>query len=505
MLLNKRQIQLLRCLLYASTDVSIDALADELSCSTKTVQRDIKIIKEYEEEHHYQLINKKGSVSICCEDSVKDSMFEVLAFLDEIEGQSFVGKRRLDMYLDLLLTSPNPTSIKALSEKYYVSNSSVVNDLNSIEETIQESGLNIEKTRKGTRITGSEIALRNEIARVLSLIQLNQQTHRKIRSTRLNNDTNLVLSGIYGQDNVAAVENCVTEIERTLNIVLGDIYYVNIVTHILITIERMKNKKTVKEERIYDEDKSNYIFTVVKNAVLKLSQEVKVSFPSNEIDYIYTHFHGSGFVELPDQQIIAKLLENSKTEVYEFCNELIERMGEEFKCSYDNDSNLFYSMLLHVNSMLTRIKYNVRIKNSMKDRIMQEYEQMFSAVKKIVIELKNQYYPNSYISDDELAYLCLYFQLTLESKKTKRVVLCCSTGIGTSHLLKKRIQNTFPDIEIIDAISLNRLKKMDLSEVDFVISTIKMNEKISCPVVNVSVLLDQRDVEKIQSVMKERK
>ncbi|MBP3400117.1 MAG: HTH domain-containing protein, partial [Erysipelotrichaceae bacterium] len=131
MLLNKRQIQLLRCLLYASTDVSIDALADELSCSTKTVQRDIKIIKEYEEEHHYQLINKKGSVSICCEDSVKDSMFEVLAFLDEIEGQSFVGKRRLDMYLDLLLTSPNPTSIKALSEKYYVSNSSVVNDLSS--------------------------------------------------------------------------------------------------------------------------------------------------------------------------------------------------------------------------------------------------------------------------------------------------------------------------------------------------------------------------------------
>ena len=95
--------------------------------------------------------------------------------------------------------------------------------------------------------------------------------------------------------------------------------------------------------------------------------------------------------------------------------------------------------------------------------------------------------------------------MTLESKKTKRVVLCCSTGIGTSHLLKKRIQNTFPDIEIIDAISLNRLKKMDLSEVDFVISTIKMNEKISCPVVNVSVLLDQRDVEKIQSVMKERK
>ena len=118
--------------------------------------------------------------------------------------------------------------------------------------------------------------------------------------------------------------------------------------------------------------------------------------------------------------------------------------------------------------------------------------------------MKKKYYPKHFISEDELCYLCLYFQLALEPKTPRRrVLLVCSTGIGTSHLLKKRVATVFPELEIAAVISLRQLKNRDVSDLDLILTTVGLDFEISCPSVTVSVLLDPKDIEEVRRALKE--
>ena len=73
--------------------------------------------------------------------------------------------------------------------------------------------------------------------------------------------------------------------------------------------------------------------------------------------------------------------------------------------------------------------------------------------------------------------------------------------MGTSHILKKRVQKVFPDLEITDVISLRQLEKKDLSDIDLIITTVNITKEIQCPSVLVSVLMDQRDIDEVKKAI----
>ena len=89
------------------------------------------------------------------------------------------------------------------------------------------------------------MTIRNEVTEVL-----NQSRHFQLLPpsglpTRLNEENRMVLSGIYGAQSLRQVEQCVGEIEEAIGVILGDIYYINIVTHILIAMERMRRRRYI--------------------------------------------------------------------------------------------------------------------------------------------------------------------------------------------------------------------------------------------------------------------
>ncbi len=66
-------------------------------------------------------------------------------------------------------------------------------------------------------------------------------------------------------------------------------------------------------------------------------------------------------------------------------------------------------------------------------------------MKKIILRITQKYNLKE-ISDDEIGYLTVYFQNTIEKIiKRLNVLIVCTTGIGTSHLLKTRIKKEFPN------------------------------------------------------------
>ena len=168
---------------------------------------------------------------------------------DRLSAGDSVLARRQRIYLDLLLKAPRPMTIRRLSETYYVGSGSIVNDLAAIEARIRGVGLTLNRTREGTYITGDELTIRNRIADVLNQIHHFDLQPQSELPSRLNAENRMVLSGIYGPQSLRQVEQCVGEIEDAIGVILGDIYYINIVTHILIAMERMRSRRYINRRR----------------------------------------------------------------------------------------------------------------------------------------------------------------------------------------------------------------------------------------------------------------
>ena len=125
--------------------------------------------------------------------------------------------------------------------------------------------------------------------------------------------------------------------------------------------------------------------------------------------------------------------------------------------------------------------------------IKKDFSNIFNIVKQILEE--QTIYPNfQKLSDDELAYIAVYFQVALEKRTLqKRVGIICSTGVGTSHLLAARVKRAFPEWKIIDIVSSNHANKFNSDNVDLILTTVKL-DKNDVPCILVSAIFSDVDI-----------
>ncbi|MCP6640572.1 hypothetical protein NL504_29060, partial [Klebsiella pneumoniae] len=74
----------------------------------------------------------------------------------------------------------------------------------------------------------------------------------------------------------------------------------------------------------------------------------------------------------------------------------------------------------------------------------------------------------------------------------------CGSGIGTSQLLKSKLANTYPELDIADAYSVYQINEQQLlnEKVDYIISTVSFNID-SIPVIHVDPFLNKNSRDKL--------
>src|SRR5699024_3701327 len=126
-------------------------ISNYIGVTTKTIYRRIKNLREVLDEEIIKSDRRKG---------YKLNYEKYLSLLNGY--QSFanenlsVENRRMSILIHLLTHSPKQVSIVDLSNQYYVSASSIVNDLDYIEKELKNENLILSKTNSGTSIVGAE-------------------------------------------------------------------------------------------------------------------------------------------------------------------------------------------------------------------------------------------------------------------------------------------------------------------------------------------------------------
>ena len=103
------------------------------------------------------------------------------------------------------------------------------------------------------------------------------------------------------------------------------------------------------------------------------------------------------------------------------------------------------------------------------------------------------------LSEDEVGFVAIHFQAAIERvKRLNRLLFVCPNGMGTSSFVSAKIRRILPDIDSIETASVDKLNRLDLFDVDLIISTVDIPKQIR-PVVRISPMVTARDMKRIMN------
>lgn len=465
-----------------------------LNVSTKTIYRGIKNLRE------------KIDNQIIISDRSKGYKLDYEKYLKTLNEQytfnnqyMTIESRRILILFKLLTNSPNPINIIDLSIDYFVSESSILNDLEFVNNNLLGKNLKLIRSSNCVHIEGTEDNVRKELMRIVNNFLIDTDTPSLSALTSRDNST-YYLATHFNKNDVSDVTAILKDAMIKMDSTIENPYYTNLLTHLLILLKRQNTSQT--SEVKYDINKTNQIkYETAQYIISRMEEVFKIKVSPHEINYVYAFLVSSrndiSKEELDKLEITTNDCSN------DFVDDLIHGMEESLNIKFSADSTLRKSLLQHIQPMLNRLEYNVIIINPLIDDIKSEFSNVFYKLKAIINKLQTKHFSRN-LSEDEIGYLAIYFQNTLEKiGKQLDVLIVCTTGIGTSHLLKTRVTNHFPILNIKGVISFNELEKYNDMGIDLILTTVNL-PSTDAPQLVINALLDKGDVNIINQFIKNK-
>lgn len=485
---DKRGKRIIYLLMNQENYVSAEKLAKKLDVSLKTVYRTINAInKNY--RNGPLILSERGqgykldySKYISTDEGKKPNSIN-----DELPIQ-----RRNQIMKVLLKEAPAKVRIKTLFDKYYISDSSKISDEKFIKHVLNKYNLEVHRSNEYLSVSGAEFNIRQAIK-------------------DLTDDRDVIdLKQILKNDNftrkydVRFVFKQIDLIESRIKSTIPYPYNVNLFTHMYILVDRTRNqgkRQVVESSKEISEyfrkiEPTNLLKIVSEEVIQNIEHYVHKKLSRNEAYYLYEYLISS---RLPG---VAQNIRNDGRTI-NFTNYLIETV-ENISGKKFTDSSFHNRLMEHVRPMLNRLENGIKINNSLLVQIRIEYGEMFNYIKQAT-QLITDRLKVPQIDENEIGFLTLYFAMALEEESPQiPTLIMCATGVGTSELLRVKVEKKFPDLKIVETISsfnlAMALKKHP--ETRLIISTIRSSAQVDIPVVVVSAMLTKEDEDNVKKAVR---
>lgn len=398
------------------------------------------------------------------------------------------------------------------ADELYCSKSTIVNDLEAIQTILESKNLVLKRRQnQGLWIEGNE----KDYRKALKEIVYNSKSIDNADSLNLDIDkldyridfTNYKkIKSMFPKIDIIFIQETIQKAEQMLNFYFTEQAFLNLVTYITIAIERIRLKKYVEGEdsvEFIQNLKINNIkeYEVSNWIVNRLQEKFNITFPEQEVSYIAVNVLG-GKVQQYHKSKDIKLLESTCDEqIVRIAKGIMRLSSEILGVNMIDDKNLLTNLILHLRPTIIRLKYGLELKNPMIEVIKRDYTSIFGAVWACNSIFEKEL--GISINEDEVGYITIHVALAYKNAKPKvKVLVVCSSGIGTSQLIALKLEDQFKDIKIIDIIPFNLLTEQMIKDVDLVVSTVR-NMMHNRKIIYVSSLLTDDDLFNIQKAVKD--
>lgn len=493
-----RPKMIINILLKSKAPVTIDAIAEQLEVSNRTIRNDLTVVENLIHDKGLTL-KKKPGIGIQLEGPE-----ESFNTLNEMKMSTYISEPfspqdRKDNILKRLFMSENTITINDLAKELYVSDITIRKDLEDVEQWLAKFKLKLMRRQNyGIKITGSEENCRNALANLIvtqiGFDKLKGMLHYDT-SAKLDYHTLNQLTGLINIDYVK-LENIVNQAEKSLGYKFTDEAFGSLVIHIAIAIKRLQDGKDIllahyvlADLKIKDE------YRIAKQIADSIESHYRVKLPEQEIGYILLHILGSKLQENNIDDLDLKNEGEHELAVI-MAKEIIHIAQKTLGIDLSKDKQALNGLILHLRPTIKRLEYGLNLRNPLLDQIKENYPEIFGVawISNTVFER----YLGKKITEEEIGYIALHLGAAIErQKKGLRALVVCTSGMGTSQFLAVKLENHFKEIKIKQVVSAIALKEYCLDDVDIVISTVPLTAQK--PVLHISPLLTQKDVLKISS------
>ena len=484
--MNTRENKLIKELL--NRNMSLKEISNFLNVSERTVRNDISKINN-------SLIKYNSTIK-----KLKDNSYS-LTFLDEIGEKIFKNdffsfdnfnfndpKDRI-LYIKLAyLYAENYIKLDDLADEMFISKSTIQNDLREVKNFLENYELKLEfKANYGMKISGDEKSIRKAISDII---------YRTSQAYNFEDIGEKLL--FYSQDKIGIIRSIIIDNVKKTDINLSDLSMNNLIVHLIIAMKRIDKNIYLTLNTPKDFSEFNE-YLISKSIVYDLENKFNIKFPKEELDYITMYLIGTRLSF--EGEILEKEDPNDLTLLDKTCKKLINKVQTLLNCKLQNDTQLYYGLVNHLKPAIYRLKNNMSIRNPLLDSIKQNYPDIYEACV-IGSEILNNSF-NIILNEDEIGFISIHFGAAIERHKLNapklRVLLVCTTGVGSSQLLKYKLKSKFNKrITIIGLSQYYNLDKFSDDDYDLIISTVNFDNTSRKPTIVINDILGESDFSKIE-------
>ena len=480
MKINERQKKVLEQLTETEGEYkTAKALAEQFHVSIRTMQGDLAVIKELVSSYEfwqYEAYPSKGSrIIITNEEKYLNFLKKNNIELETLNSRDY----RVKNMIAILICSQKKLSLVHLEDRLFISRSTLLNDLKKCEEILKKYNLKIELKQGQVKVIGQEKDIRRMAQKEeMDLLSLNPFNPQKNMQASYFEEISKILTDVF--------------MEYRYNV--SDVYLQNFIVHIDIMIHRIQMGFYIEKTDYYEEVNDSREMKMAKQLFARFSKRFHIPILENEIKRLSVYLKGrSAYIE--DSYITQ--------EIDEFVANSLAQIKEKQGVDFLSDIWLRNSLALHLVPLLTRLEYNMQVKNEILESIRVEYQTAFDYAAQFSYEIMERY--GYRLSEDELSFIAMYFQCALEKHEehngSNNVLIISSLKKSETLLLRERIKSWFDHyIASIEIVNPYHLERIDFEKYDLICSTEKQIQ-VNTQAVYISHFPGQQDYRKIRLML----
>lgn len=446
-MINEREIRILERLLEENI-LNLENICEYFRVSKRTIQYNLNNINYFLSKKGFSKIGiKNGNILI-------SSKLELKEFLESIKDKEYISRDdRITLIYLYALYNKNGLNISSLSKKIDISRNTLKLDMNLLDgekfQYIYSRGYFLDWTNN------KKIEFLDEI--------YNKKSLQKY------------IKEVIDFEIMKKVENFLKTLSVSIKLNINEEIYQKLIITIY-TMIKFPEKNNTSTKFSLDEEMGN----------------IKEIF----VEYFGSH---SSFEKIAEMLIGLSINPNFESWLDEsfLIKKMIKSVGDEIGIDLTEDKILYDFLLTHIKVSIYRLKKGIKLKNSIYQQLVLENNPIIPIIKASIVEMEEIF--EIKFTEIEISLIAYHFKASIERMKTfnrKKVILVCGLGYGTSRILEYNLKEKF-DIDIVDVIPAYMIDKINLNSVDYIISTIDLE---NFDFIKINPLLNVEDYEKLDKL-----
>ena len=495
-MLNSKGNNILKYLYKNEGKGSIKELAQTLQLSERSIRYELDKIDEYFLREGLEPLKRKFGGKIFFE---KYDIFLENKEFEENKSNLDIYERR--EYLSFICVFDEKINLTKASKILDVSRTTIRNDIRDIREELLNNNLELKiSQQEGLILSGEETDIRKQQLKFLR----KYSNFIFYSNVDLKTKKELIVEEYIKYIDINIIKNFINYIQRLLDKIISDEAYNIIAIYLIIAIIRIKQGKILEKIANKQFLKETIEYETILKAKGIIESAYDINLEENEILQITDYFLGSHTYNFE------KSYYSNWIEIDILVKKFIDKFNKKIDVDISKDKLLLDGILNHIKPTIYRLQNKIKLENSIFIEVLNSYPTIFYNTKNSLKEIEK--YLGIEFSNDEVAFLAIYFKAAIDRnrykrKNLKKVLVVCGYGYGTSNLLVQQLKEIYT-INIVKTIPRHLLEKtLQKEEVDLIISTVDIEDNISIPIVKVKSILTQEDIDKLDkySLSRQRK